>query len=227
MATIAVFLALGGGAYAALKLPKNSVGRKQLKRNSVNSAKVKDGSLKILDFAAGQLPAGQRGPTGETGQMGLRGLQGERGETGATGPSDVYQVTNFSCPSIGCPSPISVEVTVPAGDYAATAYGQVLNLRFDASTPPPAPPDGMTECTLSGAGSVSYKWTVPGTGFTTVIGSGGAVEGATTPTLTTSFHLPSGGTITAECHDAPGNSSPFLAYDRLAVQATRVGALHP
>ena len=26
MATIAVFLALGGGAYAALRLPKNSVG---------------------------------------------------------------------------------------------------------------------------------------------------------------------------------------------------------
>ena len=31
MATIAVFLALGGGAYAALRLPKNSVGTRQIK----------------------------------------------------------------------------------------------------------------------------------------------------------------------------------------------------
>ena len=32
MATIAMFLALGGGAYAALKLPKNSVGRSRSRR---------------------------------------------------------------------------------------------------------------------------------------------------------------------------------------------------
>ena len=35
MATIAVFIALGGGAYAALKVPKDSVGNKQLKNNAV------------------------------------------------------------------------------------------------------------------------------------------------------------------------------------------------
>jgi hypothetical protein len=31
MATIAVFLALGGGTYAALRLPQNSVGTRQIK----------------------------------------------------------------------------------------------------------------------------------------------------------------------------------------------------
>ena len=36
MATIAVFLALGGGAYAALRLPRNSVGARQIKANAVN-----------------------------------------------------------------------------------------------------------------------------------------------------------------------------------------------
>jgi hypothetical protein len=41
MATVAVFIALGGASYAALKLPKNSVGTKQLKKNAVNGAKVK------------------------------------------------------------------------------------------------------------------------------------------------------------------------------------------
>jgi hypothetical protein len=67
MATIAVFVALGGGAYAALRVPKNSVGSKQLKANAVNSSKVKNGSLLEGDFKAGQLPAGPQGPKGVQG----------------------------------------------------------------------------------------------------------------------------------------------------------------
>lgn len=41
IATLALFLALGGSSYAALNLPKASVGPKQLKKNSVTSPKVK------------------------------------------------------------------------------------------------------------------------------------------------------------------------------------------
>jgi hypothetical protein len=79
VATMALFLALGGGAaFAASTLGKNSVGGKQLKRNAVTGAKVKDGSLAATDFKTGQLPAGERGPTGE------RGPQGARGAPGAT-----------------------------------------------------------------------------------------------------------------------------------------------
>jgi hypothetical protein len=50
MATIAVFLALGGGAYAALKLPKNSVGPKQIKAGAVGSAEVKNNKLTGKDI---------------------------------------------------------------------------------------------------------------------------------------------------------------------------------
>jgi hypothetical protein len=59
MATIAVFLALGGGAYAALKLPKNSVGAKQLKPGSVRSAEVKNNKLTgndVLESTFGVVP---------------------------------------------------------------------------------------------------------------------------------------------------------------------------
>jgi hypothetical protein len=45
MATVAVFIALGGAAYAAVKLPKNSVGSKQLKKNSVTAAKIKKNAV--------------------------------------------------------------------------------------------------------------------------------------------------------------------------------------
>ena len=44
MATIAVFIALGGAAYAA-GLPKNSVGSKQIKNNAVTGAKIKKGAV--------------------------------------------------------------------------------------------------------------------------------------------------------------------------------------
>lgn len=49
MATLAVFISLGGGAFAALRLPANSVGTKQLKRSAVTGAKVKDASLTGAD----------------------------------------------------------------------------------------------------------------------------------------------------------------------------------
>jgi hypothetical protein len=64
VALIALFVALGGTGYAALELPRNSVGSQQLKRNAVRSSKVKNRSLLAQDFKAGQLPRGPRGRTG-------------------------------------------------------------------------------------------------------------------------------------------------------------------
>jgi hypothetical protein len=55
MSVIAVFIALGGSGYAAFKLPKNSVGTKQLKKNAVTGVKVKAGSLTGGDIDARSL----------------------------------------------------------------------------------------------------------------------------------------------------------------------------
>jgi hypothetical protein len=72
IATVALFLALGGTGYAALKLPKNSVGPKQLRSNAVTSAKVKAGSLVTSDFKRSQR-ASLRGPAGPKGDQGVPG----------------------------------------------------------------------------------------------------------------------------------------------------------
>jgi hypothetical protein len=63
---LALFVALGSGAYAATQLPKNSVGTKQLKKGAVTAAKVKSGSLLASNFKSGQLPAGAPGAPGVT-----------------------------------------------------------------------------------------------------------------------------------------------------------------
>jgi hypothetical protein len=66
MATVGVFLALGGASYAAIKLPANSVGSKQIKDGAVASADIKNHSIKAGDFKGG-LPSGPRGAQGERG----------------------------------------------------------------------------------------------------------------------------------------------------------------
>ena len=83
VALLALFIALAGTSYAAIKLPANSVGTQTIKNtaihrvdlaaNAVDSARVVDHTLLARDFKAGQLPAG-----------GLPGPAGPKGDAGAT-----------------------------------------------------------------------------------------------------------------------------------------------
>jgi hypothetical protein len=85
VACAALAVALGGVGYAAVTLPANSVGTKQIRNDSVNAAKVKDGSLLAKDFAAGQLPQGAKGDPGPAGPRGDQGPQGTPGAPGQQG----------------------------------------------------------------------------------------------------------------------------------------------
>ena len=67
VACVALIVALGGTSYAALKLPRNSVGNKQLRPSAVTSGKVRNGSLTAKDFRASALKRGPRGPQGPKG----------------------------------------------------------------------------------------------------------------------------------------------------------------
>jgi len=80
VALLALFVALGGSSYAAFKLPRNSVGPRQIKADAVTSAKVKGGSLLLSDFERSQL----RKLAGAQGPQGLQGPKGDAGDAGAT-----------------------------------------------------------------------------------------------------------------------------------------------
>ena len=64
IACLSLAIALGGTGYAAVVLPANSVGTKQLINGSVVAAKVKAHSLVAANFKTGELPAGPRGADG-------------------------------------------------------------------------------------------------------------------------------------------------------------------
>lgn len=84
-ATLALFLTFGGVSYAAVELPRDSVGTPQLRDGAVDSAKIKDGALQYEDFGFGQIPAGLKGPQGDRGVRGTRGARGAKGDRGAPG----------------------------------------------------------------------------------------------------------------------------------------------
>lgn len=65
---IALFVALGGTSYAMFKLPKNSVGTKQLKKEAVTPAKLSKASKAALTG-----PVGPPGPKGDPGPKGNPG----------------------------------------------------------------------------------------------------------------------------------------------------------
>lgn len=100
VSVVALFVALGGSAWA---ISANSVGSKQIKRgavkkadlgaNAVSSEKVADGSLLAGDFAAAQLPAGERGATGPQGPQGPQGTQGLQGQQGDAAPGQASPIT--------------------------------------------------------------------------------------------------------------------------------------
>ncbi len=82
VACAALFLATTGTGVAVVNaLPKGSVGTKQLKNNAVISSKVKNHSLKAVDFASGQLPKGTAGGTAGVTNIIKRTATGDYGNT--------------------------------------------------------------------------------------------------------------------------------------------------
>jgi len=82
MATMAVFIALGGVSYA---VGKGSIGSREIQNNAVRGVDVRDGDLTVEDFAAGQVPTGARGATGPQGVIGQEGATGPGGSAGSRG----------------------------------------------------------------------------------------------------------------------------------------------
>jgi hypothetical protein len=129
VAMLALFIALAGTSYAAIKLPANSVGSKQIKANAVVSSKIKDGSLTRKDFAASQLPAGAQG------LQGLPGAAGAPGAQGVQGPEGPPAVTAIDVVNSGAPLAPAASVSCPPGEIATGGGGISATGTLRASEP--------------------------------------------------------------------------------------------
>lgn len=86
-ATLALFVALGGTSYAALTLPRNSVGSGQIRKNAVSSSEIRSravGSSEIRDRTIKLSDLSTSARTSLSGQQGPAGPPGPRGAPAST-----------------------------------------------------------------------------------------------------------------------------------------------
>jgi len=152
VASLALFLALGGAAFAATQLPRNSVGTGQLKPEAVTAGKIAKKTRNQLQGARGA--AGQQGPQGKAGAKGAVGAKGATGATGArglTGPTGAdgtgpaFEV--FTAGAKVAPGQILAQ-TLGAGAYVITADVTATNTTEEAEALP-------IECTITAGAETS------------------------------------------------------------------------
>src|SRR3954454_8919669 len=75
---LALFVALGGTGYAAITLPRNSVGSKQIRTGAVGSSELRKGAVRSSDV---------RDRSVRLRDISTSARDSLRGQTGATGPA--------------------------------------------------------------------------------------------------------------------------------------------
>jgi hypothetical protein len=131
LACFALLVALSGTSIAAVSvvLPRNSVGTAQLRNNAVISAKVRNFSLRRVDFARNQIPSGPAGPAGPTGPAGPAGPTGPAGPQGAPGPGARWALVKPDGTIVAQSGGVSV--AHPSGgqyivDFGASVAGKLI-----------------------------------------------------------------------------------------------------
>lgn len=121
IALIALIVALSGSAYAAVSLPRDSVGTRQLRTGAVTKSKISKRTRAALHGARGSRgKTGHAGATGPKGPIGPTGARGGAGAAGTTGPSDLYAAGNSGV-NLSHTNTTVASVTVPAGSYVLEA----------------------------------------------------------------------------------------------------------
>lgn len=96
MATIAVFIALGGTGYAATQLPRNSVGTKQIRTGGVGASELRSSAVTSRDIRNGTIS------TRDMSASARRSLTGPAGPAGPIGPAG--SATDYRAIVVGAPT---------------------------------------------------------------------------------------------------------------------------
>ncbi|HTR74667.1 MAG TPA: hypothetical protein VMH33_05345 [Solirubrobacterales bacterium] len=206
MVTILAILVLGGGtAYATARmLPKNSVGTRQIKDDSVTPAKLSQSAANSL-----RGPQGATGATGATGAQGPEGAAGPKGDTGAPGESAGPSYIALTAEEgLGFPVGKDHEVTVdgikelPAGSYVISFSGDLFNGNEHSTEPV------QVQCNLaSDPGELGNLVLVGGIYTLPVpVGAEKLSSTATVSLESAADFTTDGGEVSAECQVTSGES---------------------
>lgn len=125
-ATLALVIATSGVSYAAITIPRNSVGSAQLKRNAVTSAKIRNNSIAKADLSTGV--RSQLNATGAQGPAGLTGPAGAKGDRGlnVAGSRQVPNMNDIDCQTDVVVGGLPLTVTEPSQVWTH-AHGAIAN----------------------------------------------------------------------------------------------------
>ncbi len=159
VALIALSLALGGVGYAAVALPKNSVGTPQLKKNAVVGSKVKNNSLSGADIKEGTLKI-----PGVAGSITIAGVEFQprdgTGTYGYGGNGSIYGVTGTGHYTAPVRVPQGATITLVTF-YLNDANAANINCALSSYAPSTA---GLTDhgfASSAGAGGLGAYPTAP------------------------------------------------------------------
>jgi hypothetical protein len=129
IATLALFLALNVGAYAAVRLPANSVGPAQLRNKAVTPKKVAPATLKLFKGRKGS--PGARGLTGAAGAMGPAGTAVAYAAVTGPGTTVAGQTKNIADANITHPASGVYCFALPFTPTNAVVTGSNLGMAND------------------------------------------------------------------------------------------------
>jgi hypothetical protein len=168
VACLALFVALGGGTYAAVKLKANSVKTKNLKNGAVKEAKIADGAVstrKLADAAVtsgkladGAVTSGKLAP----GAVGTKRAvaSGTATNSGSQGlGSNVCALFNLAAPGV---QPGDVVAITPTLDLSGTP-GAIADVDYDGTAIPAGGQLQVRVCNAStgytvNAGQLKVDW---------------------------------------------------------------------
>jgi len=164
VACLALLVSLSGTGIAAVNaLPRGSVGPVQLQTGAVNSLKVKDGALRLLDFGSAERAKlkGDTGPAGPQGPKGDKGSKGSKGDVGVAGPPGISGYVIVEKKASTTAKFLAVQVNCPPGMRALGGGGGTPTPAANVSVRNSFPVGGVQPGWL-----VVAQATNPGTGWT-------------------------------------------------------------
>jgi hypothetical protein len=212
VALIALFVALGGTGYSAVKLSgsvlknksvsgkklKNrTITRTKVKKNTLTAAEIRNGSLLAKSFKAGQIPAGAQGAQGPRGPS--NGFSGTR-----AGPVAI----NDTVTSVG-------KLALGVGSFVIFAKGWVENTTNGTAT--------RLDCTLAAGGdsdTLVFRLEDPAN-------AGNAFRAALALNAVHRFDVPGQAELSCQAGSATVVNASDIRITAIQVESLTTGALIP